>query len=63
MTSYDITRSKSDAALAPPLRTSASIKYIGVSTKTNVDTADTETVFTRKTVPEVSKLLTPDHVN
>jgi hypothetical protein len=37
--------SKSDAAFAPPLRTSASIKYIGVSNKTSVASAGTETVF------------------
>ena len=62
MTSYDITRSKSDAALAPPLSTSASIKYIGVSNKTNVASAGTETVFARKKVPEVSKFVTPADV-
>ena len=62
MTSYDITRSKSDAALAPPLSTSASIKYIGVSSTTKEASAGTDIVFAIKKVPEVSKFVTPADV-
>ena len=62
MTSYDINKSKSDATLAPPLSTSASIKYIGVSNTTSVASAGTETVLAKKKVPEVSKFVTPADV-
>ena len=57
-----MTKSKSDATLAPPLSTSASIKYIGVSNTTSVASAGTETVFAKKKVPEVSKFVTPADV-
>ena len=57
-----MTRSKSDATLAPPFKTSASIKYIGVSSNTRVASAGTEIVFAIKKVPEVSKLVTPADV-
>jgi hypothetical protein len=39
--------SRSDAAFAPPFKTSVSIMYIGVSNITKVASAGTDTVFAK----------------